>query len=743
MPPTSRVATAVFALVIAGACTSPPSTSGPQTRSAAATTSTATAAEEVAELPEVLPDPRERTLSEVISLLLSEKHLVRRPIDDTVSKEAFPKYLEQLDGAKLLLLQSDVAALSKMADRMDDQLKEGDLSLGRKGTALVGRRRVVVAKAIAEILQSPLDFSVAEELETDPEKRAYCATEEDLRTRWRQVLKLQVLERIQQMEDLLEAQAKGKVPDDPAAKRLLTEIPPTLEGKEQKARKELATRFEARFVRLAKTEPLEPAEQFFGAITAVYDPHTVYMAPAERENFDIGLSGKLEGIGAALGEQDHYVVVREVIPGGASWQQGKLGAGDVILAVAQDGKDAVDVVDMPLDRVVGMIRGPKGTIVTLTVKKPEGHVETISITRDVIKIESAYARGAVLDLGEKHDPQGYVYLPAFYGDIGGGPKKPGDRNATDDVRALLAQFQQRKIGGVIIDLRGNGGGLLSHARDISGLFIPNGPIVQTRESDGKIEVLEDDDPSVAFTGDVVVLVDRFSASAAEIVAGALQDYERAVIVGTSATHGKGTVQALIELDRFKEKPGGESLGGLKITLQQYFRVKGGSTQWRGVTPDVLLPDPASFVDSGERTLFHSIPWTSVEPASFTRSSHAWSLPDLVAKSAARVKAHPTLTKVDAFGRLVRARRQDTTEPLQRDAYLAEKRRDKAALDAADPKLADQKPLLDVQILGVPPPKPAGDKGKGAGKGDDWKTELERDPWVEESLRVLADMRAKK
>jgi len=730
----------VVPALLAMGCTSPPS---PQdTKGSRAASSRAAAPND--NLPQVARDPREARLAEIAMVLLSEKHLLRRPIDDKLSKEAFVRYLEEVDGPKLFLLQQHVTALSAYSDRMDDELRAGDLVLARKGSALAASRRALVAKMVAELLASPFDFNVAQEIELDPKKLAFCRNEEELRERWRGVLKLQVLERIQQMEQLLEAKDSKKTkPDDAAAAAIaLKDIPTTPEGREEKARKELATVHETRFTRDATVEPLEPASQFLNAITSAYDPHTQYLAPADKENFDISISGTVEGIGALLGEKDHYVVVQELVPGGAAWQEGQLEAGDLIVSVAQQGKAAVDVTDMPVDKVVKMIRGPKGSVVTLTVKKPEGEIESISIKRDLVKIEAAYARGAVLDTGAKSTPVGYVYLPGFYGDIGR-PNQAAERNATDDVRALLAQFAKRKLGGVIIDLRGNGGGLLSHARDISGLFIEKGPIVQARGSDGMVEVLADEDPSVTYSGNVVVLVDRFSASASEILAGALQDYERAVIVGTGPTHGKGTVQGVVELDRIAQTQEQNSLGVFKLTVQQYFRVNGASTQWKGIVPDVVLPDPASFVESGERELPHSIPWTKVAPLDHVRLPHQWNLSALVAASRDRVKTHPTLSRVDAFAKLARQRREDTREPTDRATWLAERKRDKEALDAADPKHKEQKPRFTVNIVADPAATVASQDKKLRTRIDAWKDDLARDAWVEEAMHVLGDMTAKR
>jgi carboxyl-terminal processing protease len=722
-----------IALVLAVGCTSP-APSAPLGKNPSLHTPDFEPAPIVDDLPEVSRDPREGALAEITAVLLTEKHLLRRPIDDALSKAAFPKYLEELDGAKLLLLDEHVTALSAYATHMDDELRAQNLVLARKGAAVAKQRREIVAKLVADMLQQPFDFSNSEEIETDPKKRPWCKTEQELSDRWRGVLELQVLERLNQMEELLATGGKVDGKEDAAAMKAVSAIPQTPEEREAKARGELATRYETRFTRLAAADSLEAATAFLNAVTAAYDPHTQYMAPADKENFDIAISGKLEGIGAALGEQDHYVVVQELIPGGAAWQEGSLQAGDLIIAVAQAGKEPVDVTDMPIDKVVKMIRGPKNTVVVLTVKKPEGDIKTITIKRDVVRIEAAYARAAVLGRAGQA-PVGYIYLPSFYGDIGG-PRRPGERNATDDMRALLNELQKRSVTRVIVDLRGNGGGLLSHARDISGLFIERGPIVQARDGSGRVEVFTDDDSTVSFGGDVVVLVDRFSASASEILAGALQDYERAVIIGT-ATHGKGTVQGVLELDDYVQAPGGSSLGVFKLTVQQFFRVNGASTQWRGVAPDIVLPDPASFVDSGERTLPNSIPWTSVDALQYRRTGHGWRVADLAAHSRDRVQAHPLLTKVIGFGKLMEERRKQTREPLERSAWQSKKKSDKAALDAADPKLKEQPALFDVSALHEPAAATTDEKLRK--KLDAWKDDLARDPWVEEAIFVLSDM----
>ncbi|MFO0738324.1 MAG: carboxy terminal-processing peptidase [Labilithrix sp.] len=738
---------ALFLLLLAAACGSRRPADKHDGTASAPTASAAGSARVIdTELAEAPRDPREAALANAAASLLGAEHVRARAIDDAVSKEAFSRFIEELDGGKLFFLEGDVQRLARFETDMDDELKAGDLTLGRKGVALLTSRRKVVADIIARTLATPLDFTANESIETDAKKRGFCKTEEELAARWRGVLKLQVLERAQQLEDTLERRKNPKPEDKPvdaddakrdsAAEKALGEIPPTFEGRRDKVQKELAGQFATQFARLATADKLQASQTFINALNAVYDPHTNYLPPAEEADFDIQLTGRLEGIGATLREQDHYILVNDLVPGGAAWQQGKLEIGDLIQAVAQEGKEPVDVTDMPIGKVVSMIRGPKGTVVILTVKKPDGEIKTIPITRDLIRIEATYARGAVLKT--KTDGEvGYVHLPGFYGESGKA-KKPGERNATDDMRTILNQLTKKGVKSLVFDLRGNGGGLLTHARDIGGLFIKEGPVVQTKDGKGTIEVLRDTDTSIAFDGPVVVLVDRFCASAAEIVAGALQDYERAVVVGSSATHGKGTVQAVLDLDRNSRQPTkGDPLGVYKITIEEYFRVSGGSTQLKGVVPDVLLPDPTSFVESGERTLFHAIPWSTIAPAPFTKLPHAWKTADLAAASTARTSANADLITVTKFAKLMEQRRDKTLVPLARDAWQADHKRMKAELEALDPKKHEPKPLMEVSSLTQEAPSPDPRIQK---RLDKWKDTLAKDLWVDESTRILADMK---
>lgn len=699
------------------------------------------------------PDPREGVLSQVVLALLQEKHLKRQAIDDKVSQLAFDQYLERLDPGKMFLLQSDVDRLAVHRDAIDDQLRSGQLDLAREGQAIFHKRLGEVQKLVTEILAKPLDHSDEEWLETDPEKLKVAASSAELRDRWRRRLELEVLERVARMEDRLEtlakAEADGKSPDDDKAKdedeeedededgdgippMSAEEIPDTAEGRAQKAREDLAKSYAGRFARLASPDPIDAASSLVNAVASIYDPHTNYLPPPDKANFDIHMSGQLEGIGAVLREDDHYIRVVEVVPGGASWRQGDLEAGDLILSVEQKGKAPVDVADMRIDEVVGMIRGPKGTVVTLVVRKPTDEEKIISITRDVVEIEAAFARGAILRQGSKKG-FGYIYLPSFYGGNGA-----GDRTAAKDIHRLLRAMGKHNLAGVIVDMRGNGGGLLGDAVDMTGLFIEKGPVVQTQMSDGTREVLNDQLPGVDFERPVVVMVDRFSASASEIVAGALQDYGRAIVVGTGPTHGKGTVQVLADLDQMARM---QNLGALKLTVQQFFRVNGASTQWKGVVPDILLPDPAGGLESGERHLDHSIPWSRIDAVDYGKWKKSWDVAKLAAQSKQRVESNPVFGKVEARAKLLDARRDETRVPLSHTAWTELRKQRKAMLEAVSTDF-DEGParfkleVVDYDGKAKPLARPGGKSGDPLAT---WKKSLVRDPWVEEALHILGDM----
>ncbi len=454
------------------------------------------------------------------------------------------------------------------------------------------------------------DFHVAEQesYETDPEKITYAKDLDELRERWRKILKAQV---ISQYLDLEEDQIKE------IEKNMELEVKSEKELWQEAASK-IAKRNKNFFHRLHQETLQDHYDRFFNAVTKAFGPHTNYIPPAGKEQFDINMRGSLEGIGALLREEDGFIKVVRIIPGSASARQGRLKAEDIILQVAQQDEEPVDITDMRLRDAVRLIRGPKGEIVQLTVRKADGSKEVIPIIRDVVQIKETFVKSTVVESADGKKI-GYIFIPGFYRDFEGNRNGSVGRNSTDDTRKELLDLKEQNVDGIVLDLRDNGGGALIDAVDIAGFFIESGPVVQVKNSFGDQRILRDRDNTLVYDGPVVVLVNKFSASASEIVAAALQDYGRVVVVGGAHTHGKGTVQTIINLNdnipllHFKKY---DDLGALKVGIQKFYRVNGGSTQYKGVEPDIVLPSLFDHIKSGERYLEYSLPWDSIDPVEY-------------------------------------------------------------------------------------------------------------------------------
>ncbi|MCP4445545.1 MAG: hypothetical protein GY811_09415 [Myxococcales bacterium] len=705
-------------------------------------------------------DPRELVLSGAVASLLRLQHLSQQEINDELSLKSYAHFLETIDPEKLFFLKEDITALKKSESLFDDELLSGNFRIAHQANEMFLRRLKSVQANVETYLSNPIDLDIKEFRETDSEKLAYSESITALGKRWGRALKLEILGRVHRMalrsESLTKAiaedakdKSKKKLTGEEAAaheekmatlKKSLAKIPTDEPGRIAKAQADLQKSYSARFVRLADIDALSPAANFINAITGSFDPHTIYMPPIEKENFDISMSGSLEGIGAVLMEQDHFIGVNEIVVGGAAWKQGDLEAGDLILSVGQETEDAVDVGDMKINRVVRMIRGPKGTTVSLTVEKEDKSIKTIAIVRDKVSIKESFAQGAIIE-GKGKVPVGYINLPSFYGQTHGPPRADARFSATD-VKKLLTMYEQRGVSGVVLDLRSNGGGLLDDARKMTGYFIKQGPVVQTQLPDGTIEVLEDTDADINYSGKVVVLIDRFSASASEIVAAALQDYGRAVVVGAGPTHGKGTVQGLLDLDRANESADDPPLGVLKLTVQQFFRINGSSTQKRGVVPDIGFPDSYKHLETGERNLDNALPWREVKKLPFEPWSKAtWKTDELAAKSSARQAKSRYFTMAEKRGELMKRRRDETKIPLQQSAFKARSKKQLDEYEALSPP-DDKKPkaLFNVEYLAYTKASDNSDESKAAKeKIKNWSEGLARDPVVNESIMILRDM----
>ena len=671
-------------------------------------------------------NPREMVLGNLLKRVLEYMHLSQKEVNDEISKDAFKVYLERIDYGKQFLLEEDVKKLKAFEIKFDDMMISGDLQILDVTTELMNKRIGAIEAHVEKILSKPMDFSKKETIETDPKKRQFLKSEKDLFEHWNKLMKYEVLNRIVDTEEEqkgVATDAKGKKKPKPTKQLSAAEI-------EKEAREKVLKSWKKIFSRLVNEKKSDKLDKFYNAITKVFDPHTNYLIPEEKEDFDIDMSGKLEGIGAILREDNSYIKIEKVVPGSASWKTKELDAEDTILKVGQGDDEPVDVVDMSLRDAVKLIRGKKGTVVKLTVKKPNGLIKVVPIVRDVVEIEESYAKGSVLELGSQKMKVGYINIPKFYRDF----NDPNGRSVTDDTLKEMKKLINKGVEGLILDLRNNGGGALEDARKISGLFIEEGPIVQVKGSSGSVDVLSDDDPKIEFSKPVIVLINRFSASASEIVAAALQDYKRAVIVGGEFSHGKGTVQAVIDLDGYiaPVAKAYSPMGALKITIQKFYRVNGSSTQYKGVTPDIVLPDQYSHLESGEKFLDYSIPWGEVKPVRYKAWTPTWDIKKLKNDSAGRVAKSEKFKHINDSINWYKEQKQSSQRSLAKVDF--EKKREEVR------KMSDlfnqEKENTDLIVTDLVD----GKKDKAAQeKYDDYVKTLRKDAVLEESMLIMHDL----
>jgi carboxyl-terminal processing protease len=721
-------------------------------------------------LPPDDPAPeRERVLSKMIANWLANWHYSGRKIDDDFSARGIARYSQYLDNGKNFLVQADLEALKAYSDKVDDELLAGEFDLPRLGRQLL-RQRVMQAQGFArEILAQPFNFALDERIELDADKRSTSRDLAELRSWWVKWLKyLTLTQYINLQKAALKVPAEGAVKavpprsdgavpprsDGAAPPRSDGAAPPRSDGVpaegtggretgapppavafspqlEAKAREAVAKSVERMFGRLLKERSEEMQGLFFNAVTSIFDPHSQYFPPRAKEEFDIDMSGTLEGIGALLGEDNGFIKVFDIITGSPAWIQGILKVEDVILKVGQGDDEPVDIVGMSVADAARLVRGRKGSTVRLTVRKPDGRILPVSLVRNVVELQETYARSALIASDRLKRSFGYIYLPKFYHDF----NRAGGRNAGDDVRQEIAKLGGRGIDGLILDLRGNGGGALEDAVKLSGLFFAKGPVVQVKDRHSAPRVYEDSDGETSYGGPLVVLVNSLSASASEIVAAVLQDYRRALIIGDQ-TYGKGTVQVMLDLDRFlspdmvRLKP----LGALTLTVQKYYRITGGSTQYQGVVPDIPLPEPYAYLELSEKTQENSLPWDTVAPLAFTPWPEARSDRDGIRRrSLERLAANPRFQLVAENTKRLRDQRQQTVVTLNLKKFQSEQ---EALFQKAEAYNRQQVEFPYIHAL-ASESAAAGQEDK---KRQEWLDGLRKDPIIEEAVQVLNDMR---
>lgn len=667
---------------------------------------------------------KEEAIDQLLMQSISNSHYQPKEINDDFAEKVFNLYIQRLDYNKKFLIQEDIDDLKKLKPTIIEDVNNGHFVFFNRSYELIGKRIDESKEYYTEILKKPFDFTTDETLELDVEKLSFEKSKTELKESWRKSLKYQTLAKIVEMK---ESQEKAKEKSDTVKIKTFEELEIT-------ARKKVLKSNDDWFKRLKKLDRNDRIAVYFNSITGIYDPHTEYYAPKDKANFDISMSGQLEGIGAQLQEKEGYIKVTNIVPGSASWRQGQLKEGDIIVKVAQGEAEPVDITDMQLDDAVQLIRGKKGTEVRLTVKKPDGNTVVIPIIRDIVVMEEAFAKSVILKKGKNI---GYIKLPSFYADFNG----RGGHSCSRDVKIEIEKLKAEKVEGIILDLRNNGGGSLADVIDIAGLFIDKGPIVQVKSRSGIPSVMDDKDPSVLYDGPLTIMVNANSASASEIMAAAIQDYKRGIIVGTSlSTFGKGTVQRFFDLDDYlpSQYDTIKPLGQVKVTTQKFYRINGDATQIKGVTPDIILPDPYYLLDQGEKEQDYPIAWDEIPASTYQVQQPRYALEKIKANSAKRLKGNSSFILLEEAAKRLKRQKDSTLVSLNYDKYVIEKKNSEAEakkMEALDKEISG----MEITALKTKIPVIEGDTLK-ASKEKEWFKSMKKDLYLYETMNIMNEMR---
>ena len=689
---------------------------------------------------------KNEVLLQVMMQGLNSAHFRPLELNDSFSNNVYSLFLERLDYNKRFLIQSDIDQLKKYQFEIDDEVRNGSLQFFQVSSKIIDERIKADGVYYKEILARPFDFGPTDQasgldpktikiahndngqdetIELDPKKIKFAKDESELKDSWRKSLKYQTMI---SLAIAVQNQEKAKEKKDTSI------VIKSFSTLEEEARKKVLKSQDDYFKFMSKIDSNDRLSLYLNSITNVYDPHTTYFPPKDKENFDISMTGRLEGIGATLQEKDGNIKVMDIVPGSASWHQGELKSGDIILKVAQGIEDPVDIVGMRLDNAVHLIRGPKGTEVRLTVKRIDGTLKVIPITRDIVVIEETYAQSALIK--DKAKNIGYIKLPVFYADF----NRNGGRNSSDDVKKELIKLKQENVEGIIIDLRNNGGGSLQDVIDMMGLFIEKGPVVQVKSKQGEPSILADNDPAIYHDGPLLIMVNSNSASASEILAAAIQDYKRGVIVGTTSTFGKGTVQRITNLDDYllHDYSFMKPLGSIKITTQKFYRINGHATQLKGVTPDIVVPDAMNYIESGEKEQEYPMAWDEISAVKYD----LWKKPNDIYKleknSALRIKNNLSFNSITLEAEKLKKKKDETVVNLNFTKYMQELKEAQAE-EKKNEKI--QKETVNLEVASIPSDIALmGTDSVKIARNKDWHKNLKKDIYVSEAVSIIKEMK---
>ena len=668
---------------------------------------------------------KDKLLLQLISYVLDQGHFVEKEINDDFSRKVFNEYLNIIDPYKRYFYKSDIEEFKKYEDQLDDKFINAeidffDLTYNR------GQQRFNESKLIyKEILNNPFDYQIDENFNADFESLDYVKNKSEMKDRWRKQLKFSSIE---SYDDLLKDQ-ENELEDNPSHK-IKSNIEIELEAREStlKTLNEMYDFYDD----ITRSDWFS---FYINSFVEQYDPHTIYYSPEAKDRFDVDMSGNYAGIGARLSKKFDKIEVVEIISGGPAWRQNLLEVGDIILKVRQDDQDeseSTSILGMPISDAVKLIKGPKGTNVILTIKKVDGEVLDLKIRRDIVLLEETYVRSSIVSKDE--NLYGFINLPKFYIDF----DNSTSRDAARDVKKEIIRLKNIGIKGLVLDLRNNGGGSLKTVVEMAGLFIQEGPIVQVRSMDKESQILRDKDRSIIWEGPLVILVNEFSASASEILAAAMQDYKRAIIIGSKQTYGKGTVQNVLDLNKMVRSNTNGDLGALKFTTQKYYRINGGSTQLEGVKSDIVVPDKYTYVDFGEKDQENPLEWDKIDPVSYQPWKTFFDYNKSIQASKDRMNSSEFISLIDENAKWIKSMRD-------RDIYTLNYRKFKEDLLLNEEKAKKYRKLSDYSsdLIFKSLPYEIDLIAKDSSLGEKrmrWHKNLSKDIYVNESLNVLNDLR---
>ena len=665
---------------------------------------------------------KDKLLVDLVSYVLDKLHYDPQIINDDFSIKVYDDFIHAVDSQKRFLLKSDLELFSQYRLSIDDQINTSEITFFNVVHETLKTRVDEVESFYNEILEVPFNFQINEEINLDYENLEYAENTNELKKIWRKRLKLSALDGYASKKEINDEEKED------VEKKILSDS-----EIEKESRTSIANNLKDFFQFNSELERADWFSIYLNSIVTQFDPHTSYFAPEAKEIFDQNISGKFQGIGARLFKRNQQVEISEIIIGGPVWRDNLLNVGDIIIAVAQSiEEEPIEISLMKLSDATDLIKGEKGTNVFLTVKRVDGGIEQVEITRDVVELEETYAKSSIIK--DDSNVYGLINLPRFYVDFA----DYGERNAASDIKNEILGLKSKGINGLILDLRNNGGGSLKTVVDITGFFIEKGPVVQVKSIGGRKEILRDNDPSVIWDGPLVILVNEFSASASEILAAALQDYNRAIILGSKQTYGKGTVQNVIDLNNVISGNTYGDLGSLKITTDKFYRVNGGSTQLEGVKSDLIFPNRYSYIDIGEKDLENPLSWDKIDPAKYDNSVKIFNYSQAITNSIDRISQNEYFSLIDQHAKLIKSKQDDKTISLDYKSYKEDREKFKSQTDKL--KIIEEfitPYLFEWNENNLNSNSSYNDDMKE--KRDRWIETLEKDIYVDEAMNLLKDL----